>query len=89
MRPGEPRKGDRVDVPVLIGYRLEQERPFACRWTCRCFGPATCHGLTVHYPGTVSELIYWADNSREARVLCDDGRTRTLHLAPPSGDVCF
>lgn len=80
-----PTKGDRVVVPVLSGYKLVQNRPFDCRYSCHC---GTCNGSTTEYPGTVDNVIYWADNSVEAEVRCDDGEMRLLRLKPPSGDVC-
>ena len=94
----EPKEGDRYDVSVLTGYKLHQERPGLCnqwaphpdtgRYTsgCKC---GKCNGVTTVHPGTVERLIYWADNSREAIVKCDDGETRRVMLAPPSGDICF
>lgn len=78
--------GERVDVPVLSGYKLVQERPYDCRFGCTC--ERGCNGTTTIYPGTVERVIYWADNSTEAVVACDDGETRRLMLAYPSGDVC-
>ena len=91
--------GDRLDVPVLRGYKLVQERPFECRgWSphpvtgvygggCKCGN--NCHGETTVYPGTVEKVIYWADNSREAIVACDDGETRSVMLVHAHGDVCY
>jgi hypothetical protein len=81
-----PQKGDRVEVEVLTGYRLHQERPFACRPACTC---GSCYGTTTVYPGTVTNMLYYADNSIESEVLCDDGQTRTMRHKPPSGDVCY
>ena len=82
----DPQTGDRFTVRVLSGYRLWQERPFECRPACVC---GTCNGTTTEYPGMVDRVIYWADNSREAVVRCDDGKVRREMLAPPSGDACF
>lgn len=94
-----PKEGDRVTVPVLTGYKLTQERPFECRgWSrhpetgeygggCKC--GENCDGATTLHEGTVERVIYWADNSIESTVLCDDGERRTLHHVAPHGDVCF
>lgn len=78
-------EGQRVEVPVLSGYRLVQERPFDCRYSCKC---GKCNGSTTCYPGVVSKIIYWADNSTEAVVKCDDGQERRMMLRAPHGDVC-
>jgi hypothetical protein len=92
------KKGDRVIITELHGYRLVQERPFDCRgWSkdprtgeyhggCKC---GTCDGETVYYPGTVWQRIYWADNSIDLGVRCDDGQLRTHQLTPPSGDASY
>jgi hypothetical protein len=92
-----PAEGDRIQVPVLRGYTLEQDRPMACRtygqyangsygWGCKC---GECHGNTILYPGTVERVVYYADNSTEVEVLCDDGTRRITQPVPPHGDVCF
>jgi hypothetical protein len=80
-----PAKGERVSVPVLTGYRVYQDRPFVCRPSCSC---GNCNGRSENFWGYVDDVIYYADNSIEARVICDDGQTRTLRLAAPSGDTC-
>jgi hypothetical protein len=80
-----PAKGDRVVVVEYPGYKLHQNRPFECQPTCTCGG---CNGTYTEYPGTVRETIYWADNSIESTVACDDGETRILRHKAPSGDVC-
>lgn len=76
-----PAKGDRVSVSELSGYVLTQHRPYECRVACSC---GECNGHSTAYPGVVREVIYWADNSIEATVDCDDGETRILRLSPPS-----
>jgi hypothetical protein len=76
-----PAKGDRVEVHELTGYVLTQHRPYECRIACEC---GECNGRSTAYPGAVERVIYWADNSIEAEVACDDGRIRLLHLTPPS-----
>lgn len=81
-----PAKGDRVIVETITGYRLIQNRPFECRPMCKC---GECNGVTLEYPGTVTKIIYWMDNSTDAVVMCDDGRERTKHILMPSGDVCY
>ena len=98
MRTPLPKQGDRVTISQLVGYRLVQERPFECRgWaldprsgrysgSCKC---GECDGHTVTHSGTVEAIIYWADNSIEGTILCDDGVRRIERYAPPSGDVCF
>jgi hypothetical protein len=85
-RPAEPQKGERVVVHELTGYRLHQERPLDCRLGCVC---GQCNGKTIDYPGVVTTIINWMDNSREAQVLCDDGRQRIIRLARPSGDASY
>lgn len=94
--PENTREGDRVVVTELRGYRLSQDRPSACNWgpeadgrytsNCKCGG--NCNGTSVEFPGTVDEIIYWADNSVEATVQCDDGERRRLRLRAPYGDLC-
>jgi hypothetical protein len=81
-----PNQGDRFSVSVLRGYRLVQNRPFECRPVCRC---GECNGHTTVYDGTVERVIYWADNSIEVMVRCDDGELRYRRLVGPHGDVCF
>lgn len=93
-----PTEGERVEVPVLTGYKLVQNRPFECRsWSpdpvtgkyssgCKC---GECNGHTTVYEGTVERVIRWMDNSIEIIVACDDGETRRQTLVHPHGDVCF
>ena len=80
-----PSKGDRVSVFEQQGYTLHQHRPGDCRGCCKC---GECEGHSVEFPGTVDEVVYWADNSIEAMVACDDGQRRILRLSAPSGDPC-
>lgn len=100
--PANTHVGDRVVVSELVGYVLEQNRPFCCRtwrpstrnpgkYTSACEGDCggNCNGTTHFYPGTVTRIINWMDNSVEAVVACDDGKERRLDLAAPSGDACF
>lgn len=79
-------KGERLVVTRRLGYKLHQERPFNCRMGCEC---GTCDGTLHEYPGTVEQIIYYADNSIEAYVMCDDGERRMQRLSNPSGDVCY
>lgn len=81
-----PAKGDRVDVHELHGYKLVQDRPFDCRPSCKC---GKCNGQSTTHEGTVEKVYYYADNSVEAEVLCDDGKYRVLHLVAPHGDACY
>lgn len=93
------KEGDEIEVSVTVGYRLVQNRPYPCgTWApdpnkggayssgCKC---GSCDGKTVVHKGIVEKVIYWADNSIDAEVRCEDGWLRVKHLAPPSGDVCF
>lgn len=82
--PMEP--GSRTEVHELQGYKLVQNRPFACRPVCRC---GECNGRSVTYPGTVVQTWYYADNSIETEVRCDDGVTRYIRHVAPHGDLCF
>ena len=83
-----PEVGDRVSVEEVRGYKLIQERPFDCRGReCKC-GKA-CHGTWTTYPGVVEQVYYYADNSIEASVMCDDGQRRVLRLVAPHGDLCY
>ena len=79
-------KGTRVEVSALEGYVLTQHRPFECRVKCEC---GTCNGTTRKHIGTLRETVYWADNSIEAFIDCEDGETRIHRFTPPSGDACF
>lgn len=91
-----PEKGERVRVDVHRGYTVHQDRPMECRtfgatwdggWShgCKC---GECGGNSISYPGTVTEVIYWMDNSVEYVVKCDDGKVRRVTAVQPHGDVC-
>ena len=81
-----PAVGDRFEVTELNGYRLVQDRPFACRPVCTC---GACDGTRTRYPGTVTGIIAWMDNSTDAVVMCDDGVERRAMVDGPHGDLCF
>ena len=96
-----PAIGSRHSVPVLTGYVYHQNRPFTCsawrpsklhpgQYTSDCEGACggNCNGATTHYPGTVTNVIYWADNSIDVEVRCDDGITRRDLIVSPHGDIC-
>jgi hypothetical protein len=94
----QAKNGDRVLMTVWTGSVLIQHRPFECRgWSkdprtgehgagCTC---GECDGVTTYVPGTVWQKIYWADNSVDLGVKCDDSKMRTYQLKPPSGDACY
>ena len=80
-----PAKGDPYTIETLPGYTLVQDRPFECRPACSC---GKCNGTPTNYPGIVTGVIYFADNSVEIDVACEDGETRRTMVKAPSGDVC-
>lgn len=82
----EVKAGDRFTVEVRSGYRLVQDRPYECHYQCMC---GECNGHIARYPGVVTRVIAWADNSIDAEVACDDGQTRTAQIDGPHGDVSF
>jgi hypothetical protein len=92
------RRGDRVLLAELTGDRLHQERPMDDRSDGKdaqtgdvTWGGTSgaCDGETVDQPGTVSQVVSWADNSVEQAIECDDGQQRRYQIEPPSGDRCF
>lgn len=81
-----PAIGDLHEFGYIHGRLLVQERPMPCRTLCVC---GECNGTFVSEVLPVREVIYWADNSIEARATATDGTTRRSTIAPPSGDRCF
>jgi hypothetical protein len=81
-----PKVGDTYSFTTLKGYKMYQDRPYDCRYSCVC---GTCNGVTIEHTGVVTEVIYWADNSIDLRVLCADGQTRKTQFDGPHGDLCF
>jgi hypothetical protein len=79
-------RGQRMTVTERSGYVAHQYRPHECRPLCEC---GKCNGIVTAYEGVVTGFVRWADNSRDATVLCDDGISRTVQLVGPSGDACF
>lgn len=86
MTPTLPSVGDAYTVTERTGYRPPQNRPYNCQSGCAC---GACAGTVTEHLGTVTDVLYFADNSIEARVLCADGTTRTAYLVAAHGDVCF
>jgi hypothetical protein len=91
-------EGARVVVAVNRGYRLCQDRPFACRYSCKC---GACDGTTTLHEGTSRGVAYYADNSIEALIVLDDEELVTgaavwpeagrhiVRFRAPSGDACY
>lgn len=83
QRDRTPAKGDRYVVAELSGYQLVQNRPLDHR-SCHCGD-----GVTTYHVGTVEAVTYWADNSIDVVVRCEDGKVRTAQTVAPHGDACF
>jgi len=81
--PKRPQEGDSFVVSELSGYQLIQNRGLDHRH-CHCGD-----GVTTYHAGTVEGVTYWADNSVDVAVRCEDGRLRTVQTIAPNGDVCF
>ena len=73
-------KGDRVEFDYLLRYN-GYDRDYASKGLPLC--------TYRHSVGTVVEVIAWADNSTDVRVLTDEGDTVTEQVSGPSGDICY
>lgn len=85
MKTSYPTPGDRVTVSELKGYRLVQNRPAECHLVCVC---GECNGKTIEHSGIAGKTRFYADNSIETPVACDDGRERRIRHEAPHGDPC-
>lgn len=82
--------GDVMEVSETTGAIGDpNNRPFECRHKVACSCGRNCHGTTVVHKGEVTQVYYFADNSTEVDVVCEDGKTRRKMIVAPHGDVCF
>jgi hypothetical protein len=80
-----PKTGDPFVITRRPGYKLIQNRPFDCRYSCRC---GACNGVLTEHHGIVERVVYYADNSIEAEVRMADGTIMIDMVKSPSGDIC-
>lgn len=64
MARGDYRVGDAVTFRTTTGYRLTQNRPFACRPVCTC---GACNGSTVITEERLTEVLSWVSGGLDIR----------------------
>lgn len=96
-----PVVGDVGLYRYLTGYKLCQERPWACRdhQVCQCpMAPGEpprakfrggCYGWTKSVPAMVTAVVHYADNSIEVHMRAADGAFFRDYAKAPSGDLCY